>query len=82
MPPAVGSAVAERMRARRRRGALRLDIWVMAGAVVALVVLVVLPLLFLLVGSFRGEEGLSLEPFAEALTGRCRIRPRVATSNG
>jgi iron(III) transport system permease protein len=70
MPQAVGSAVAERMRARRWRGALRLDVWVMAGAVVALVVLVVLPLLFLLVGSFRGEEGFSLEPFAEALTGR------------
>jgi iron(III) transport system permease protein len=58
------------MRTRRWRGALRLDIWVMAGAVVALVVLVVLPLLFLLAGSFRGEEGFSLEPFAEALSGR------------
>jgi iron(III) transport system permease protein len=58
------------MRTRRWRSALRLDIWVMAGAVVALVVLVALPLLFLLVGSFRGEEGFSLGPFAEALTGR------------
>jgi iron(III) transport system permease protein len=42
----------------------------MTAAVVALVVLVVLPLLFLLVGGFRGEEGVSLEHFAEALTGR------------
>ena len=42
----------------------------MAAAVAALIVLVVLPLLFLLAGSFRGEEGASLEHFVEALTGR------------
>jgi iron(III) transport system permease protein len=54
----------------RRRRAPRLETWVMAAAVVALVVLVVLPLAFLLAGSFRGEEGLSLEHFGEAVTGR------------
>jgi iron(III) transport system permease protein len=46
----------------------------MAGAVAALVVLVVLPLLFLLAGSLRGEGGLSLEHFAEALTGRLYLQ--------
>jgi len=52
----------------------RLETCVMSAAVLALVVLVVLPLLFLLVGSFRGEEGLSLEHFAEALTGRLYLQ--------
>jgi iron(III) transport system permease protein len=55
---------------RRTRRLPSLETWVMAAAVAALVVLVVLPLAFLLAGSFRGEEGLSFEPFAEALTGR------------
>jgi iron(III) transport system permease protein len=43
---------------------------VMAGAVGCLVILVVLPILSLLVSSFRGESGVSLEHFAEALSGR------------
>ncbi|HWE20968.1 MAG TPA: iron ABC transporter permease [Hyphomicrobiaceae bacterium] len=68
MPRARRSARADPMSVGRR--APRLETWVMAAAVVALVVLVVLPLLFLLVGGFRGEEGVSLEHFAEALTGR------------
>jgi iron(III) transport system permease protein len=46
----------------------------MAGAVLALIVLVVLPLAFLLLGSFRGEEGLSLEHFTEALSGRLYVQ--------
>src|SRR6202163_458930 len=45
----------------------------MGGAVVALVVLVVLPLLSLLLGSVRGDEGLSLDHFAEVLTGRLYV---------
>ena len=45
----------------------------MGAAIVALVVLVVLPLLFLLVGSIRGERGLSLEHFSEVLSGRLYI---------
>ncbi|MFZ1103401.1 MAG: iron ABC transporter permease [Hyphomicrobiaceae bacterium] len=46
----------------------------MAAAVAGLIVLVVLPLLFLLAGSFRGEQGLSLEHFAEALSGRLYLQ--------
>jgi iron(III) transport system permease protein len=49
----------------------------MGAAVVALVVLVVLPLLFLLVGSVRGEEGLSLEHFTEALSGRLYVQALI-----
>jgi iron(III) transport system permease protein len=40
---------------------------------VALIMLVVLPLAFLLVGSVRGESGLSLEHFGEVFTGRLYI---------
>jgi iron(III) transport system permease protein len=49
----------------------------MGAAVVALVVLVVLPLLFLLVGSVRGEQGLSLEHFTEALSGRLYVQALI-----
>ena len=42
----------------------------MGGAVVALIVLVVLPLLSLLFGSVKGEDGLSLDHFSEVLSGR------------
>src|SRR5215470_15260870 len=52
---------------------LRLEHVIMAGAVAALIVLVVLPLAFLLVGSVRGEHGLSLEHFAEVLSGRLYV---------
>jgi iron(III) transport system permease protein len=45
----------------------------MGGAVAALVILVVLPLMSLLFGSMRGEDGLSLEHFAEVLTGRLYV---------
>ena len=45
----------------------RLETSVMGAAVIALLGLVVLPLAFLLAGSFRGEEGLSLEHFNEAV---------------
>jgi iron(III) transport system permease protein len=49
---------------------LRLEHVVMGGAVLALIVLVVLPLASLLIGSVRGEGGLNLENFAEVLSGR------------
>jgi iron(III) transport system permease protein len=49
---------------------LRLEHAVMAGAVVALIVLVVLPLLWLLFGSIKGEHGLGLDHFAQVLRGR------------
>jgi len=55
----------------------RLETCVMGAAVVALIVLVVLPLLFLLVGSVRGEGGLSLEHFTEALSGRLYVQALV-----
>jgi hypothetical protein len=49
------------MRVAAPRTRLRLDHFVMGGAVAALVVLVVLPLLSLLIGSLRGESGISFE---------------------
>jgi iron(III) transport system permease protein len=61
----------------RRRALPRLETWVMGAAVAALIVLVVLPLLFLLVGSVRSEEGLSLEHFTEALSGRLYLQALV-----
>src|SRR3954451_24492954 len=52
------------------RSRLKLEHVVMGGAVVALIVLVVLPLLSLLFGSVKGEEGLSFDHFSEVLSGR------------
>jgi iron(III) transport system permease protein len=52
---------------------LRLDHVVMGGAVVSLIVLVVLPLAFLLVGSFKGAGGPSLDAYSEVLTGRLYV---------
>jgi iron(III) transport system permease protein len=48
----------------------RLEHVIMTAAVLALIVLVVLPLTFLLIGSVRGDQGLSFDHFAEVLTGR------------
>ena len=56
--------------ARRRSRMLRLETVVMGGAIVALIILVVLPLLFLLFGSVKGEQGMSLDHFTEVLSGR------------
>jgi iron(III) transport system permease protein len=58
---------------RPRWRKLRFEHVIMGGAVVALVILVVLPLLSLLFGSLRGEDGLSLGNFAEVLTGRLYV---------
>ena len=55
------------------RTKLRLEHFVMGGAMLALVVLVVLPLMFLLFGSVKGEDGLSLDHFAEVMSGRLYI---------
>jgi iron(III) transport system permease protein len=52
---------------------LRLEHFVMGGAIAALIVLIVLPLLFLLVGSLKGEEGLSTDHFREVLSGRLYV---------
>lgn len=58
------------MRVSTQRQRLRLEHFVMGSAIVALVILVVLPLLSLLIGSVRGEAGLSFDHFGEVLTGR------------
>src|SRR6187200_2471316 len=55
------------------RTRLRLEHFVMGGAVLCLIVLVVLPLLSLLFGSVRGEDGMSLENFAEVMSGRLYV---------
>src|SRR2546423_14601468 len=57
----------------RRGQRLRLEHVVMGGAVVALIVLVVLPLLSLLFGSVKGEHGMSLDHFSEVLSGRLYV---------
>jgi len=57
----------------RRTPGLRLEQFVMGGAIVALIVLVVLPLLFLLAGSIRGDGGVSLDHFVEVLSGRLYV---------
>src|SRR5690242_15766830 len=52
---------------------VRLEHVVMGGAIVALIVLVVLPLLWLLYGSLHGEQGLSFSHFQEVLSGRLYV---------
>src|ERR1700733_10288574 len=47
---------------------------VMLGAALALVVLIVLPLGSLFIGSLRSENGLSLDNFREALSGRLYLQ--------
>ena len=56
------------------RSWLRFDHLVMGGAVVALIVLILLPLLSLLFGSIKSEDGISLAYFVEALSGRLYTR--------
>jgi iron(III) transport system permease protein len=63
------SGSAARSSARR----VRLEHVVMAGAILSLIILVVLPLLWLFYGSLRGEQGLSLDHFAEVASGRLYV---------
>jgi iron(III) transport system permease protein len=63
------SGSAARSGARR----FRFEHVVMAGAVLSLIILVVLPLLWLFYGSLRGEQGLSLDHFSEVLSGRLYV---------
>jgi iron(III) transport system permease protein len=56
------------------RTRLRLEHFVMGGAIVSLIILVVLPLCSLLLGSVRGEHGLSLEHFSEVMSGRLYVQ--------
>src|SRR5262245_26567160 len=55
------------------RARIRLEHVVMGGAIVALIVLVVLPLMSLLLGSVKGPQGLSLDHFEEVLSGRLYV---------
>src|SRR5215207_11471389 len=64
-------AIASPVRVPRTR--LRLEHFVMGFAILCLFVLVVLPLLSLLLGSVRGEQGMSLENFAEVMSGRLYV---------
>src|SRR3977135_830298 len=59
--------------ALRAPGRVRLEEVGRAGAIVALIVLVVLPLLFLLIGSFKGEQGMSFGHFREVLSERLYV---------
>lgn len=54
-----------------------LEALIMAAAVLCLVVLVVLPIASLLVGSFKGESGISLENFTEALIGGLYLKALI-----
>jgi iron(III) transport system permease protein len=67
---AIGAPVRVKAPQRTR---IRLEHVVMGGAIVSLIVLVVLPLMSLLVGSLRGESGMSLEHFSEVLSGRLYV---------
>jgi len=69
MSTALGTGPAARSDARR----LRLEHVVMAGAILSLIILVVLPLLWLFYGSLRGEQGLSFDHFTEVLSGRLYV---------
>src|SRR5712671_8188247 len=66
-------AIASPVRVAGPRTRLRLEHIVMGGAILCLIVLVVLPLLSLLLGSVRGEQGMSLDNFAEVLSGRLYV---------
>ena len=66
-------AISSPVRVSGPRTRLRLEHFVMGGAVLCLIVLVVLPLMSLLIGSLRGEQGISLDNFAEVVSGRLYV---------
>ena len=63
-------AIGGSMRLSAPRPRLRLEHFVMGGTILALIILIVLPLLFLLFGSVRGDHGLNLNYFGEVNSGR------------
>jgi iron(III) transport system permease protein len=69
----IGTALRPRAARKALRMRLRLEHVVMGGAIVSLIVLVVLPLAFLLIGSFRGADGVGLDAYSEVLTGRLYV---------
>src|SRR4249919_858847 len=66
-------AISSPVRVAGPRTRLRLEHIVMGGAVHCLIVLAVLQLLPLLLGRVHGEQGLSLDKFAEVLSGRLYV---------
>ena len=66
-------AIGAPVQAARPRTRPRLEHFVMGGAILCLIVLVVLPLMSLLIGSLRGEQGLSLDNFKEVASGRLYV---------
>jgi iron(III) transport system permease protein len=66
-------AIGSPLDVRVRRSGVRLEHFIMGFVILCLIVLVVLPLLWLLVGSVRGPEGLSLQHFTEVLSGRLYV---------
>ena len=66
-------AIGAPVRVKRKHSRLRLEHFVMGGAILSLIILVVLPLGSLLLGSVRGEGGLSLQHFEEVLSGRLYV---------
>src|SRR5262247_2903533 len=69
----MGTALRPGPAVRKPGRRLRVEHVVMAGAIVSLIILVVLPLMWLLYGSLRGEHGLSLGHFSEVLSGRLYV---------
>src|SRR4029077_20046421 len=51
----------------------RLEHVVMGAAIASLIILVVLPLLFLLIGRVKGEQGMGLDHFSEVFSGRLYV---------
>jgi iron(III) transport system permease protein len=70
---AMSAALPPALSRRVPRWKPRLEHFVMGGAIVSLIVLVVLPLLWLLLGSVKGADGLSLEHFSDVLSGRLYV---------
>src|SRR5215213_3426612 len=73
MSTEVLSSTLPQLRRRRPATNLRLEHFVMGAAIVALIILVVLPRLFLLIGSLKGPEGMSVDHFSEVLSGRLYV---------
>src|SRR5712672_1198057 len=66
-------AISSPVRVAGPRTRVRLEHFVMGGAVLCLIGLVVMPLMSLLIGSLRGEHGISLDNFAEVVSGRLYV---------
>jgi iron(III) transport system permease protein len=70
MSPALAAPAPARLPRR-----VRLEHVVMGAAIVALIILVVMPLVYLLLGSIKGESGLGIANFQEVFSGRLYLVP-------